>query len=361
MKGVSSLVAIILMLLITISLVSLAYFWLTGLAGTLFNLGGNQTQQFGESVTSMFRIESVSNDVVFIRNIGQSTITKFSVYVNDVPVLFTANPTELSSGELGNITLTPTLTGVKPTDNTVKITTAQTVSATEKISGFTGTVEDNGVPVPGVTINIVSSGTIVKSTTTDSNGQYIVYISPGTYDIITSGGLVPIGGETIGRGQIKTVDIAVEKITLPGLMTYDLFIYGRGYGCSTPEVSHTLSVNGVVRFTFDPCETFGTSWNWVSFNVTDYVARGANNFEILKIGSDWWQSDLAVGIDNNEQDGNSNIKENNQIIKGELMIYINACNNLGCTEYRSDNGVLSKQVGIDNVVDDWAIKYITIP
>src|SRR3972149_65116 len=178
MKGISSIIAIILILLITVSLAALLWLWLTGIATDLFNISGNQTQQIGETLTSMVRIESVDNNIVYVRNTGQSKLTNFFVTVNNFPVQFTADPSELEAGLVGRLNLTPILTGIKPTDNVIEVTTSYQASATGKISGFTGQVTQDSLPVPFAIVNVLSSGNLVAATSTDSNGNYVAYVSP---------------------------------------------------------------------------------------------------------------------------------------------------------------------------------------
>ena len=363
MKGISSIIAIILILLITVSLAALLWLWLTGIATDLFNISGNQTQQIGETLTSMVRIESVDNNIVYVRNTGQSKLTNFFVTVNNFPVQFTADPSELEAGLVGRLNLTPILTGIKPTDNVIEVTTSYQASATGKISGFTGQVTQDSLPVPFAIVNVLSSGNLVAATSTDSNGNYVAYVSPGTYDLQASA-----GGETgdsteqaIGLGQIKTVNIAIGGTIEPGPTTYELFVFGRGYTCNTPTASHRLYVNNVLRFTFDPCSTFSqTDFSWASFDVTNFVSSGINSFKIIDELTNWFNSNLNVGIDTDTPDGNSDIRQNGASLPGELMIYINACNNLGCIQYRSDDDERDSSVSLD-YRDDWAIKRITIP
>ena len=231
MKGISNIIAIILILLIAISLLALLYLWLTGFAVDLFNLGGNETQRVTQAIGSRFVIESVDNEVVFIRNTGQTKLTDFFVTVNDIPVAFTA-PSELGVGLVGNITLNATLLGIKPSDNVVKITTAQGASATEKISGFTGYVIQSSIPVSSATVNIKLNGNIIKSTTTNSDGRYIVYISPGTYDLQASANYSKtILNQTISKGQIKTVNILLPSEAVD--QSYDNYNPSSSVVCET--------------------------------------------------------------------------------------------------------------------------------
>jgi len=57
------------------------------------------------SMVTSFTIESIDVSKVYVRNTGQNTITSLSVYVNGVPVSYIVAPSQISSGQIGTITI----------------------------------------------------------------------------------------------------------------------------------------------------------------------------------------------------------------------------------------------------------------
>jgi len=112
MKGVSTIIAVILILLITVALAVLAYAWFTGIFDVLIS-GANQSingtqQQFG----TKFSIEAATNvteDIVTIsmRNIGTVNIDldKIACYVDDELKTNDASGT-LSPGSVASFNIT---------------------------------------------------------------------------------------------------------------------------------------------------------------------------------------------------------------------------------------------------------------
>jgi hypothetical protein len=117
----------VLILMIAVSLSALGYLFFSGVLKTTTETG---TEAINRTVTGMLaqmRIESISINEVFIRNIGQTDLTGFSVYVNDAPVNFTAPPT-IPKGGRDSIKIY----GFIKEGDEIKITTAEGALATKK-------------------------------------------------------------------------------------------------------------------------------------------------------------------------------------------------------------------------------------
>lgn len=97
MKGISDIIAIILILLITVSLAALAYLWFTGILTDILGIAGNQTEQGAKTIGTKFAIDAtvgypIENKVgVVIRNTGTVNLDlqKLATYVNNM--LYTGN------------------------------------------------------------------------------------------------------------------------------------------------------------------------------------------------------------------------------------------------------------------------------
>jgi flagellin-like protein len=128
MKGVSSIIAMILMLMITISLTGLAYVTFTSFFNTVKDSTETSMTNTMSNMLAQMKIESISKNggdtIIYIRNIGKVDITKFNAYVNDIMAATRANmPTgnKISPGGVDNITITSAVAS----GATIKITTGQ--------------------------------------------------------------------------------------------------------------------------------------------------------------------------------------------------------------------------------------------
>jgi len=87
MKGITPVIATILLLLITISMVGFAFVWFTGIFRSIATSTENATNQQMIQMNQKINIESPKNQSIAIRNIGSYAIsnTTLSVYVNGAP------------------------------------------------------------------------------------------------------------------------------------------------------------------------------------------------------------------------------------------------------------------------------------
>lgn len=132
MKGVSTVIAVILILMITVAMAALAYVWFTGVLGGLIQVGNVQTNRTITGLTSSFLIESTSDNQIYVRNTGESELSDFSVYINDVLVNVSSQPLSIGPDEVGTIAVSSYL-GNK--ENTLKVTTGQGVTAVKSDFG----------------------------------------------------------------------------------------------------------------------------------------------------------------------------------------------------------------------------------
>jgi archaellum component FlaG (FlaF/FlaG flagellin family) len=130
MKGISTIVVMVLILMISVSLTSLGYMAFT----TFFSKVTTSSEQaISQTLTNMLaqmKIESMAyanpTTSVYIRNIGKVDLTAFSAYVNDIIVpaanLQLPAGNTIPPGSVGTLTITGNLA---PSGRTVKVTTAQ--------------------------------------------------------------------------------------------------------------------------------------------------------------------------------------------------------------------------------------------
>ncbi len=128
MRGVSEVIAIILILMITISLAGLAYMFMSTTMADVTSSAGSTVDTTTSSMLTSFKIETMDISKVYVRNTGQNTITSLSVYVNDVPAHINMTPTSIAPGQIGTITIYDFIME----DDTIKITSPSGFSTTKK-------------------------------------------------------------------------------------------------------------------------------------------------------------------------------------------------------------------------------------
>lgn len=79
MKGITPVIAIILLLLITISMVGFAFVWFTRMAETASQAGTSQLNQTLGQMTQKVRIDNINGNTLTIRNIGTQAIPSSSL------------------------------------------------------------------------------------------------------------------------------------------------------------------------------------------------------------------------------------------------------------------------------------------
>ncbi len=117
MRGVSEVIAIILILMITISLAGLAYMFMSTTMSDVTSSAGSTVDTTTSSMLTSFTIESMDVAKVYVRNTGQNAWTSLSVYVNDEPAVYNITPS-ISAGTVGTITIYSFI----PDGATVKVT-----------------------------------------------------------------------------------------------------------------------------------------------------------------------------------------------------------------------------------------------
>ena len=105
-RGVSPVIATLLLIVIAVAAAVLTYVWVTGYMGTL------QSQAGAQQVQERIKIEAIdiTNNKVYIRNIGETKVTIAAVYlINSTTGSIIANTTtatDISPGDLQSVSLT---------------------------------------------------------------------------------------------------------------------------------------------------------------------------------------------------------------------------------------------------------------
>ncbi len=101
MKAVSALISVIVILLISVALVATAYIWFTGVVKTTTETGAEQTEKVIEGTRVALRIESIADNNIYVRNLGEGNLSNFSIYFEDSPVVFTSEKSVLTEKDVG--------------------------------------------------------------------------------------------------------------------------------------------------------------------------------------------------------------------------------------------------------------------
>ncbi|MFH1473594.1 MAG: LamG-like jellyroll fold domain-containing protein [Candidatus Aenigmatarchaeota archaeon] len=105
MRGVSVIIATVLVLMISASLVTLGYTFFTEISDEATDVARKTTEKRFSAIGADMVVESVSGRNIYVRNTGRTNLTAFSVYVNELPVSFSIDKETLQPGETATITL----------------------------------------------------------------------------------------------------------------------------------------------------------------------------------------------------------------------------------------------------------------
>ena len=110
MKGISPVIAVVLLLMITISLVAFAYIFFMRLTGGAMNQTTSEQEALRQQQGKRIAIDGVSGNAITLRNVGTYPVgvTEISVFVNGVitnlncGVINTINPGTIVTCTLSN-------------------------------------------------------------------------------------------------------------------------------------------------------------------------------------------------------------------------------------------------------------------
>jgi flagellin-like protein len=131
MKGISEIIAIILILMIVIALAALAYTWFSGIFNQLTTTAGSSVTQTATAMGTQFKIENIRNTTptsisATIRNLGTQAInlTNAGAYYDGVPatsanITSSANPVNPSATSTVVVNMSAILVCGKPLRLTV--------------------------------------------------------------------------------------------------------------------------------------------------------------------------------------------------------------------------------------------------
>jgi len=122
-KGISAVIATILLLLIAIAITGFAFTFFSRTVETTSNATQSQLQQQTQQIGTLFSIEGVDKNQVFIRNKGATPLTGLAFYVNNVNVNYTG-PGSLAPNSVGTYLLNSTQLIMQPDPAELRITSS---------------------------------------------------------------------------------------------------------------------------------------------------------------------------------------------------------------------------------------------
>ena len=105
-KGVSPVIAVLLMIAIAVAAAILVYVWSMGLIGTLTTGGGAQTRE--QVIIDAYSWNATGNIILYTRNVGSSEVVLDAVYVGGSVASTDMGTTLPVQGPVTEVTVTPT-------------------------------------------------------------------------------------------------------------------------------------------------------------------------------------------------------------------------------------------------------------
>jgi len=200
-KGLTPVVAIILLLLITISITGAAFLFFSRVTETSAQAGEEQLQEQASQSGELPRIEAVDKNIVYVRNIGSSPLRNPAFYVAGTKV-DAAGPPSLASGDIGTYVLDKVQLEPLPQVAEVKIATA----------GFSDSII---ATIKDIAAYVVSMGTVLTTGMLVAGDPAISFHDSAGNDlaIILDNGNVGIGTAAPTHTlHIRTPDVSASGI-----------------------------------------------------------------------------------------------------------------------------------------------------
>ncbi|MBS3074245.1 hypothetical protein J4447_02190, partial [Candidatus Pacearchaeota archaeon] len=105
MRGITPIIAIILLLMITIALVGFAYMFFSGTMESATQAGTAQIEQQINIMGEKFSVDFIDKNTVIIRNTGTTELKNMKFYVDGKEADIMQGPSSVPSGHLGTFTL----------------------------------------------------------------------------------------------------------------------------------------------------------------------------------------------------------------------------------------------------------------
>ncbi len=105
MKGLSEIVVIVLLVMITVSVAGLAYVFEVANYDAAASGSSSYVATVAQSPVKSFKVESIDINKIYIRNTGGDDLTDIRVYLNGNPAKYNVTPSVIGDGQVGTITI----------------------------------------------------------------------------------------------------------------------------------------------------------------------------------------------------------------------------------------------------------------
>lgn len=298
MRGVSPILAIMLLLMITIAMTGAVYLFLQRSFTPVFDSSSSQADSLGRSVQTMMKIENIAGNKVYIRNVGSAPISNGSlgIYIGNTPVNYTL-PADIPVGQVAEIAINQTW-GLPTGGSELKITGigatySEDVSITPDASSVLSLGMDEG------------TGTVVYDASGYGNNGLMYGINNGTcYNMGGSSGITNCNFVPGKYGSAISFDGSndyiltqyngtfLQNMTVMGWVRFNTLISNAAFG----RFHNTGSDQGwmLYRNTGDVANTiFWLHYYKNTGGTTSYVRPGYSGLSL----DTWYHMVSAIGSD----------------------------------------------------------------
>jgi hypothetical protein len=214
MKAVSSIIAVILILMVGASLASFTYIFFTGVMSETTEAGSETAERVSTSLLAEMKIESIdsASEIVDVSNTGKVNLTSFNVFVNGVlDSAAVANPSTLMPGAVSQIVLGIDLNS----GDIVKVTTAQGATALKSVPSIGITYVQWGITTSGFTsFSTHTSVRCMGGQAPSSSNMKIESLHIRFSDSATGAMAIYFGGtESSPSGAIKQAEVINQAVS----------------------------------------------------------------------------------------------------------------------------------------------------
>ncbi len=105
MHGISTIIVMILLVLITVSLVGMSYMFFSGTFTQTTEATQKTVSNTVSGMLSQMSVVSMAGNSIILKNTGSTDLSNFTIFINNAPVNFTVTPEVIKEGQLGTVTI----------------------------------------------------------------------------------------------------------------------------------------------------------------------------------------------------------------------------------------------------------------
>jgi len=267
MKGISTVLAIVLIVVITVGIIGMAYVWSTGMFETVSSSSEEQVEQKIITATASFEVRSATDNLLYVRNTGKTSLSGFTVFKNtekipsnDLEII----PAVLDEGNTGEIRFLAGKFAEVGEENTITVITTE---------GAQAGIEIVNEAIGGISFSRTYGGGVIGSSASDSETETCIDLTGLDEYILTENTILckniyemPDNVEKNGAIIIAANDITLDcngaTIQGTGGANYN------GYGIIIENVTGVTVKNCIVReYSYAINMSSGSEYNTIIDNT----------------------------------------------------------------------------------------------